>query len=98
MLIFSVGFILLAVESNNRRTWPLYVFPFVSLGASIQEITSFEYYDRYHYGDRSIYWKYNLSLFIQGVVFIILLIVIDYIRTIMYKGLDGNQNKIIERT
>lgn len=41
--------------------------------------------------------EYWLVMFIQGVVFIILLIGVDYWRTVYYKGSDGNERKMVDR-
>lgn len=37
------------------------------------------------------------ALLIQGVIYIALNILIDYLRTVHYRGLDGNAHRIVER-
>lgn len=41
--------------------------------------------------------KYWLIMFVQAVIFLILLIGVDYWRTVYYKGRDGNEHKMVDR-
>ena len=62
----------------------------MTLGAAIGEIVQPEK----DMNQIIIYFGY---LFAQGCVFLILLILIDYWRTVYYKGQDNGQNNIQER-
>lgn len=42
-------------------------------------------------------FPFLLALVLQGIVFLAINIGIDYWRTVYYKGIDGNENRMIER-